>query len=102
MARSITSSRVTSFLRSDQIWMPSNSVPDAFHRGCPAVSVVSRCTWDSTKGGESKPAAGVYLARRRPVDTGCHAPDTPPGDADVNEVALQTGPAEDQVICSHT
>ena len=53
------------------------------------------------KGGESRPAPGVYLARRRPFYAGSHTPDASFRDADVHELAVQTGSAQDQVIHGH-
>ena len=50
-------------LYSSQHWIPSNKVPVRFQRGRPAVRQVSRCTWDSTKGGSTiLPAQSVTVS----------------------------------------
>src|SRR4028119_1881908 len=61
----------------DQIWIPSKSVPDPFHRGCPAVSVVSRCTCDSTNGGEMSLPPGSISRAADPALPGAPGPPPP-------------------------
>src|SRR5258708_9549250 len=56
----MTSSLVKVLLRSVQQAMPSHNVPLRFHRGWPAVKVVSRCTCGSTYGADaSAPRASM-------------------------------------------
>ena len=68
------SARLSLSLRLLQHSMPSNSVPDMFHAGSPAVRQVSRCTWDSMNGGStsfpprstvSSPGSGVSFSPKR-------------------------------------
>lgn len=68
-ARCLTSSWLSRALRWAQRSMPSNSVPERFHSGWPAVWVVSRWMCGSMNGGTARPPApsGARRRRRRPV-----------------------------------
>ncbi len=50
---SLTSCFESFSLRRLQVSIPSNRVPERFHFGSPAVRQVSRCIWDSIKGGSA-------------------------------------------------
>ena len=50
--------------------MPSQRVPDEFHRGSPAVSVVSRWMCGSTNGGRTSPPAASISTLGRPLRSG--------------------------------
>lgn len=65
-ARCLTSSWLSSALRWAQRSMPSNSVPERFHSGWPAVWVVSRWMCGSMNGGTARPPAP---SRRSPASS---------------------------------